>query len=159
MTIDWPVATIDFEASALDEDSYPIEVGIAVMLQPGSCVTGWSALIRPDWRWLEQGRWSPKSAAIHGLSLDILQHQGQAPTEVAAALDHRLSGLTVYCDDLAYDQYWLARLYAAAGREPRFTLASPRSAQVERLPASGHRAHRALPDAERLLSAIIQRNN
>lgn len=43
----WPVAAIDFEASSLDEDSYPIEVGLALWPAPGESILSWTALIQP----------------------------------------------------------------------------------------------------------------
>ena len=57
----WPIHTIDFEASSLDDGTYPIEVGIGRWVAPTSDIETWSTLIRPLANWERYGSWSPKA--------------------------------------------------------------------------------------------------
>jgi hypothetical protein len=43
-TLSWPLYAIDFEASSLEDCSYPIEVGIAVWPACEAPILGWSTL-------------------------------------------------------------------------------------------------------------------
>ena len=126
----WPLATIDFEASSQDGDSYPIEVGIAVWSALDAPIWSWSALIRPAGPWARNGHWSHASARVHGISAADLVALGQSPNGVAAALNRALgSGLAAWCDGGSYDQHWRDALFTAAGIAPEFALddwASPR---------------------------------
>ena len=47
----YPLVTIDFEASALTLQSFPIEVGIAIARGSSSEMEIWSSLIRPEVDW------------------------------------------------------------------------------------------------------------
>lgn len=89
-SLPWPLAVIDFEASSLDEDSYPIEVGLALWPAPDAPILGWSALIHPAGNWVRRGHWSPASAKVHGIrGSDLLAH-GRSPERVASALNEAL---------------------------------------------------------------------
>ena len=164
-TLPWPIATIDFEASSLDGDSYPIEVGIALWSAPDEPVLGWSALIRPAGDWTRQGHWSAASAKVHGIRGANLMAHGHAPTQVATALNAALGpGGTAWCDGGLYDAHWAGALFKVAGVRPAFALgdwhrlvAAPGTAARERAfnwltrtPSQ----HRARADAERLLLAL-----
>jgi DNA polymerase III epsilon subunit-like protein len=63
-------ATLDFEASSLSQESWPIEVGLS-WLTDGEVQT-WSTLIRPAANW-ELSDWAPQSAAVHGIALEELE--------------------------------------------------------------------------------------
>jgi len=116
-----PIAVIDFEASALDPASYPIEVGIASFSMPGTAVHGWSTLIRPEPEWSKLG-WDPDAQKIHGITQRNLL-EGMAPKDAADVLDTLLAPIGVaWCDGGHYDELWLHMLYEAAGRRPAFTL-------------------------------------
>ena len=83
----WPVAVIDFEANSLEQDGYPIEVGLTLWPVPDAPVEGWSAFIRPSWRWTANGHWNAASAKVCGIrGSDFLAH-GRDPADVAAALN------------------------------------------------------------------------
>ena len=161
----WPLSVIDFEASSLDLDSYPIEAGIACWPAPDEPVFGWSALIRPAGAWTRQGHWSPASAKVHGIRGSDLVAHGHPPEQVAAALNEALGpGGVGWCDGGEYDGHWTATLFKAANIRPTFTLgdwhrlaAMPGPAAREhaldwmrRVPAR----HRARDDAEQLLLAL-----
>ena len=161
----WPLVVIDFEASSLDQDSYPIEVGLALWPGPDQAIFGWSTLIRPAGEWSRHGHWSPKSAKVHGIpGRDLLAH-GQPVDRVAAALNAALgAGTIAWCDGDAYDIHWTNALFAAASTAAVFRLGqwhrligmlSPAMRErglgwLERAPAR----HRAREDAEQLLLAL-----
>ncbi len=161
----WPLVTIDFEASSLDQDGYPIEVGLALWPGPDKAIFGWSTLIQPAGDWSRQGHWSPKSAKVHGILGTDLLVKGQPVVRVAEALNVAIgAGTTAWCDGDAYDAHWLAALFKAANTSPLFALGSwhqliamlgpaPRErglAWLEQAPAR----HRAREDAEQLLLAL-----
>ncbi len=114
---------IDFEASSLDQDSYPIEVGIACWPAPDEPVLGWSTLIRPAEDWTRQGHWSPASAKVHGIRGSDLVANGHSPERVVAALNKALGPDGVaWCDGADYDEHWTGVLFKAAKIRPAFTL-------------------------------------
>ena len=163
-TLPFPLATIDFEASSLDDDGYPIEVGVAFWPAPDEVVFGWSALIRPAGVWTRKGHWSAASAKVHGIrGSDLLAH-GLDPVPVAAALNAVLGpdGIA-WCDGGPYDAHWAGALFKAAGVGPAFALGDwhrlpPLLGPAGRDRALAHRVtpsrHRARDDAERLLFAL-----
>jgi hypothetical protein len=109
---------IDFEASSVGADSYPIEVGFS---DPGGGAPI-SYLINPyhvedwtDWDYYAQHE-------IHHISREVLREQGQSPREVAEAMNRQLAGRDLYCDGGDYDRYWCWRLFEAAGVEKKFRI-------------------------------------
>lgn len=161
----WPLAVIDFEASSLDQDGYPIEVGLALWPDPDQGILGWSTLIQPAEEWTRHGHWSLKSAKVHGIQgRDLLAH-GQPVDRVAAALNAALgAGTIAWCDGDAYDVHWTGALFQASNIAPVFTLGhwhrlikmlGPAMRErglgwLEQAPAR----HRARDDAEQLLLAL-----
>ena len=89
-TLPWPLAVIDFEASSLDPNGYPIEVGLALRPAPDEPIRGWSALIRPAEDWTRHGDWSPASAKVHGIRGGELLARGQPSEPIATALNAAL---------------------------------------------------------------------
>ena len=161
----WPLAVIDFEASSLDQDSYPIEVGLAFWPDPDDGISGWSTLIQPVGDWTRKGHWSPKSAKVHGISAMELMSGGQAVGAVADKLNTMLgSGRIAWCDGDAYDVHWTGRLFEAAHITPLFHLGAWHRLIALLDPAMRKRGldwldqaparHRARDDAERLLRAL-----
>lgn len=65
---------LDFEASSLTKHSYPIE--IAWVFEDGRSRT---FLIRPAPGWTD---WSAKAEAIHGISRELLEHEGAEITVI-----------------------------------------------------------------------------
>ena len=156
---------IDFEASSLDHDSYPIEAGIALWSAPGQPVRGWSALIRPHGEWSRLGHWSPASAKIHGINGADLHAQGLPPAQLAATLNQILAPAGIaWCDGGPYDAHWCGALFKAARAAPAFVLGDwgRLAARLGAGPHARARAfldqapprHRARPDAEQLLLAL-----
>jgi hypothetical protein len=106
-------AFLDFEASSLAGDSYPIEV--AWVFEDGQ---GESHLIRPAAEWTD---WDPKAERIHGISRDTLQAQGEPSDAVARRLVEALSGHRLFASAPSWDGKWLSVLLRSAGL-PRHAL-------------------------------------
>ena len=104
---------LDCEASSLHRlDSYPIEVAWGF---PNGEVE--SHLIDPaayPADWLD---WDPAAQAVHGLSRAYLRAHGQAPEDLAEAIEQALAGQAVYSDAPAFDNFWLRRLFQAVERD------------------------------------------
>ncbi|QTC92831.1 3'-5' exonuclease [Brevundimonas goettingensis] len=101
------VVFLDFEASSLSDDSYPIEVGW--VFEDGR---GESHLIRPadDWR-----DWGPQAEAIHKLSRARLLEVGTSLEHVARRMVEVLSGHALYASAPSWDGKWLSVLLRRAG--------------------------------------------
>lgn len=163
--MDLPLACIDFEATSLSLDSFPIEVGIAIATAPGQPVLVWSTLIRPAPDWQIAADWDRAAERTHKIPRSDLR-DGRRPGEVAATVNRLVARIgQAWCDGDKYDAHWLATLYAAAGARPAFQLCdvSGPFARDRRLRArvadllAAHKApHRAGPDAARLCSALLQ---
>ena len=153
-------ATLDFEASSLSNESWPIEVGLS-WLENGDVRT-WSSLIRPAPNW-ELPDWSLQSAAVHGIALKNL-HSAPSAVEVLDDLLKNLAGKTPVSDAPVFEARWLSRLFKAGSRtiipsikdyhEISFSNFSGLALDMvyeslERHPAP----HRAGPDSARLANA------
>jgi len=107
------IAFLDFEASSLNKDGYPIEV--AWVLSNGDEE---SHLIRPDPTWTD---WDLKAETIHGLSRERLHAQGAPVADVARRMMSALAGYALYATAPSWDGKWLSRLLRTAGL-PRHAL-------------------------------------
>ena len=151
---------LDLEASSLDADSWPVEVGLAWLVEGRVEVR--SSLIRPDPSWSMRA-WSPASAEVHGIPLAELR-QAPLAAEVARWIAGLIGDATVVSDAPEFDARWLARLYETEGGlilplvrdfdvlvAARCDMAATRRvyAALDRIPAP----HRAGPDAARLARA------
>lgn len=160
----WPLVSLDFESSALDRDSYPVEVGVAIWRGPVLPIVTWSSLIRPTPEWVRDGVWYKAAQDVHGISPHDLV---AAPTvhRVMADLRSVMSGLDEALSDNPYwENLWLQRLATAAGDVPHFTIGSLVShlggmdinARIGmcKYHSKHPRPHRAGPDALLTLTAI-----
>ena len=144
-----PSFFIDFEASGIAPDSYPIEVAVV------SSETSFSSLIKPVRYWMH---WSFDAQDMHGLSQDQLLQGGDTPYAVARNMNQLFSG-QVLCSDSPQDVFWFDVLYEAADLMPTFELKpleifvgrEAASDIYRRLPTTRH--HRALNDATSLMNA------
>lgn len=144
-----PSFFIDFEASGIAPDSYPIEVAVV------SSETSFSSLIKPVRYWTQ---WSFDAEDMHGLSQDQLHQEGVTPDAVARRMNQLFSG-QVLCSDSPQDGFWFDVLFEAADLTPTFELKplevfvgrEVASEIYRRLPAT--RYHRALNDAIALMEA------
>lgn len=144
-----PSFFIDFEASGIAPDSYPIEVAVV------SSEISFSSLIKPVRYWTH---WSFDAQDMHGLTQDHLLQEGDTPDAVARNMNQLFSGHVLYSDS-PQDVFWFDVLYEAADLMPTFEL-KPLEVFVGReaasdiyrlLPTTRH--HRALHDATALMNA------
>lgn len=105
-------AILDFEASSLSQESWPIEVGVSWITN--GHVQTWSSLIRPDPAW-DLGDWSPQSAEVHGISLSDLDNVPTAVEVVESFLDV-VGRHTLVSDATEFEARWLSRLLRTTGR-------------------------------------------
>lgn len=108
--MDTPVF-IDFEASSLSPQSWPIEVGVAWL--DGKRVVYESKLIRPRAEWPEDD-WNPESEEVHGIPRSELDG-ADAADEVAAWLLTIVDGRPLVSDAPEFDQRWCDRLLGKPG--------------------------------------------
>lgn len=103
------LAFIDFEASSLGPESYPIELGWAHAGGSGA------VLIRPEPGWTD---WNPAAAEVHGLSREQLLVEGISAGEAATLLLHQAAGRQMVSDAPERDMTWMARLLALTDLPP-----------------------------------------
>jgi DNA polymerase III epsilon subunit-like protein len=106
------VLFLDIEASGLSSASFPIEIGWVLddEAEPESF------LVRPHASWDFDTGWSAQAAAIHGIAPAMLAAEGLSVDVACARLDEATHGRLVVSDAPRHDNWWLGRLYAAAGR-------------------------------------------
>ena len=104
---------LDFEASSLGDDSYPIEVGWAA--EDGS---GEAHLIRPAPGWTD---WDPTAEAIHHLTRMQVVAEGEPHEAVARRALAALRPHEIYVSAPSWDGKWMSVLLRAAGL-PRHAL-------------------------------------
>lgn len=104
---------VDFEASSLGDDSYPIEVGWAA--EDGACETH---LIRPAPHWSD---WDPAAEAVHGLTRERLFAEGEPHDAVARRTLAALASHELFASAPSWDGKWLSVLLRGAGL-PRHAL-------------------------------------
>jgi hypothetical protein len=108
-----PILFLDFEASSLGPDSYPIEIGWAE--ESGKTT---SRLIRPPAGWTD---WNSEAEKVHGIARSTLLAEGVDVREVAEEAWRVLAapGVTVHSDAPEWDEAWLATLLFAGGIRTR----------------------------------------
>ena len=108
---------IDFEASSLSFDSYPIEVAW------GSCLDDVeNYLISPEsiTEWTD---WSEESQKIHGIRKTELLEKGESPGFICQKIYDSLDNMHVYSDAPPFDTDWLKKLFDVANMTPpRFVI-------------------------------------
>lgn len=104
---------LDFEASSLGKNSYPVEVGW--VFEDGRSE---SHLIRPAQQWTE---WDDAAEAIHGIRREELDRDGTPHDAVAARMVAELTGHDLLASAPSWDGKWLSALLRAAGL-PRHSL-------------------------------------
>jgi hypothetical protein len=112
---------IDFEASSLAKESYPIEVGYARLdLSSGEIISD-GFLIAPEKSWFD---WSPESEKIHGINrIDCVQY-GTSAMVAAENLNERFGTNPVFCDAPSFDGMWNRRLFETVDFKPSFKILS-----------------------------------
>lgn len=107
------IVFLDFEASSLGKEGYPIEV--AWVFASGEEE---SHLIRPAASWTD---WDAKAGRIHGISREQLRSEGAPIEDVAQRMVSVLTGRRLYATAPSWDGKWLSKLLRAAGL-PRHAL-------------------------------------
>lgn len=151
---------LDFEASSLGKQGFPIEIGW--VFEDG---TSEGHLIRPAPRWKE---WDREAEAIHHISRAQLDAEGKPHDEVARRMVEALDGHSLHASAPSWDGKWLSALLRAAGL-PRHAL-RPKDTETVQMEAAGDvpeaiaaellrqarvtvasqpATHRAIADAER----------
>jgi hypothetical protein len=146
---------IDFEASGIHPDSYPIELGMMNM------ATGevHEFLIRPKDTWTY---WDANAELIHGISQEQLLAEGLPVSEVATQVRLLLNDAPAYSDASDYDGFWMECLFddhpdPAPEVRSVYYLVPPEKAQSlynELIKTS--RDHRALSDVRVIVSVLEQ---
>lgn len=151
---------LDFEASSLSQNSWPIEIGCSRLIK-GKTVTR-SSLIKPSLNW-DLDDWNLAAQKVHGIALKDLE--GAPPAiDVARVFYPDLSSCMVFSDQPEFETHWLNRLLGVADLAPvpvqHFSQAleeilSDRQLdfyheRLMRLPAP----HRAGPDSARFTEAL-----
>ena len=117
---------LDFEASGLAPDCYPIEVGWASFDTAGAVVSE-AMLIKPSEEWILHGSWDPIAEKdFHRISLDDLWQHGRDPIDVARRMNAALAGRTLHSDSIS-DVGWMSALFEAANERMNFQIAGRRS--------------------------------
>ncbi len=166
------IVFVDFEASSLSKQSFPLEVGW--VFEDERSV---SFLIHPAPDWTD---WSDEAEAIHGISREKLQSDGASVETVARTMVETLSGHDLFASAPSWDGKWLSVLLRAGGF-PRHALRLKNSdeaflqaareilgdtqteeqiaklvADVVSRNAPSVPAHRALPDAKLELRRLLR---
>jgi len=136
-------AFLDFEASSLGKQSYPIEV--AWVFEDGVSETH---LIRPAADWDD---WDPRAEAIHHIERATLVRDGESHELVAQRMIEALNGHALFASAPSWDGKWLSTLLRAAGL-PRHALRL-RDSEEARMEAADTILRPAVPE-DRLAQAI-----
>lgn len=107
------IVFLDFEASSLGDDSYPIEVAWAA--EDGSSE---QHLIRPATVWTD---WDATAQRVHGITREKLLAEGQPHEAVARRALEALAPHDVYVTAPSWDGKWMSVLLRSAGL-PRHAL-------------------------------------
>lgn len=102
-----PYVFLDFEASSLSKESYPVEVGW--VHEDG---TGEAHLIRPAPGWTE---WDASAEAVHHISRQMLATAGEPHDGVCARMLTLFETSTVLASAPSWDGHWLSMLLRASG--------------------------------------------
>jgi len=103
---------VDFEASSLRAESYPIEVA---WNDPGGTIQAHLINPLPVPSWTD---WSEDAQAVHGITRHELSRNGRDPAWVCECLDLVGPGQTLFSDAPEFDGAWMRELYRGSRRPP-----------------------------------------
>jgi hypothetical protein len=98
---------LDFEASSLNDGSFPIEIAWVDASGQGE-----SYLIKPQPYWTD---WSMASQGIHHISRSQLDEKGTPARKVAKRASEVLQTAIICSDNPAFDEHWLSLLLSVNG--------------------------------------------
>lgn len=104
---------LDFEASSLNNKSYPIEVA---WNNSDGAIEDHLIIPHPEWT-----DWDSRAQEIHKISREQLHNNGSSGLDIAQRMNYCLSGKTIYSDAPAYERYWNSRLFKQYGLIPNFS--------------------------------------
>lgn len=102
-----PCVFLDFEASSLSKQSYPIEVGW--VFEDGA---GEAHLIRPAPGWTD---WDDRAEVVHHISRQMLEREGEPHDLVWERMLPLFERSTVVASAPSWDGHWLSMLLRASG--------------------------------------------
>ena len=117
--VDLSPVFVDFEASGLAVDCFPVEVGWAYL--DGGHVISEGHLIRPGPDWDLESNWDETAEALHRISKEHLLANGEPAFMVANRMNEMLAGKEVFADS-PFDRQWMDQLFEAAGADPSFNM-------------------------------------
>lgn len=109
------LAFLDFEASSLDEQGWPIEVGVSWLTDQGG-IESHTKLIRRHRSW-NLSAWSKQSEQLHGISIEQLEKEGIQPDEAAEWFVSVTESRRIGSDAPEFEGRWLGRLLRTSMRE------------------------------------------
>ncbi|MGR3499614.1 MAG: hypothetical protein ACU0E9_12055 [Limimaricola soesokkakensis] len=98
---------LDFEASSLASNSWPVEVGLSWLADDGA-LESHARLIRPHPTW-SMDAWSEDSAAVHAIPYATLE-KGLDASDAVEWYQATTRGRRICSDAPKYDTMWLRRL-------------------------------------------------
>lgn len=125
---------MDFEASGLSQESYPIQV--AWSATDGSVTESWFIEPASTYGWALEEAWDAAAERVHGIPFATLLEQGKPAALIAERMNEQLHDQTVYVDGGAYDRVWCEQLFAAAGMQQQFAIGDYWDLILEILPPS-----------------------
>jgi DNA polymerase III subunit epsilon len=99
---------LDFEASSLTANSWPVEIGLSWLRDDGE-VESHARLIRRHPTW-SMDDWSEQSAAIHQIPSGILESKGLDAPDAAEWFLETAKGRLIGTDNPEFEAKWLRRL-------------------------------------------------
>lgn len=139
---------MDFEASGLGADGYPIQV--AWSGSHGAVDECWFIAPPAAGGWALDEGWDPAAERVHGISAAAVREHGKPADWIAARMNVQLAGQVVYVDGGACDLVWCRQLFAAAGVVQEFTIGDYWDLLLRTVPPSRTRQpgwYHALQDA------------
>lgn len=155
MSLKYPLLVIDIEASGLEPDCYPIELGIARRQNPKADIELLETLIKPTDIWSNNHPWDVNAQKIHG----IWKHELDKAPDVFCVMESVIKWLgkdvTLISDNPFYDQRWMLLLSQAT--QSKFMPQIIWPSHLDRIKFHQHNsnvAHRAGKDAISILHRL-----
>jgi hypothetical protein len=110
------IVFLDFEASSLAAESWPVEVGYAAA---DGAEDAFLVARHRDW---SMEHWDRNSANLHGISLADLDEFGVSAEAAIDRLAEKLGNAIVVSDAPEFENHWLRRMSTAAGKPTPFVV-------------------------------------
>lgn len=137
---------IDFEASSLGTNSYPVQVAWNVDMDVRSRFVNPESILT----WQD---WDEMAESVHGISRPFLAKHGRRPLEVAMDMNRELAGQIALSDAPTRDACWCRVLFDAAGLKMEFAIGDFWEALATFAPSGMHNTR----DAAEWLKQLMDR--